>query len=65
VKGTYIIRIGASLHTYSDYNDIPLSFDNVISFLPECSEGPHTEHEHEELHTLNDKLKELLKREKR
>jgi hypothetical protein len=65
VKGEYIIRIGASLHTFYDYNDIPLSFDNVISFLPESKEGPHTAHDHEELHKLNDMLKELLKREKR
>ena len=65
MKGEYIIRIGASLHTFYDYNDIPLSFDNVISFIPDIKEGPHTDHDHEELHKLNDMLKELLKREKR
>ena len=65
MKGTYIIRNGASLHTYYDYNDIPMSFDNVISFMPEHKEGLHTDHDHEDLHKLNDLLQQLLKRERR
>ncbi len=65
MKGEYVIRIGASLHTYFNYNDIPLSFDNVISFIPDIKKGSHTNHDHEELHKLNNMLKELLKREKK
>ena len=40
------------------------SFDNVIRFEPTPPEPPHTEEEHEEMDTYNDKLKELMKRER-
>ena len=50
---------------FNNYDDIPQSFDNVIKFEPTSPEPPHTEEEHEEMETYNDKLKELLKREKR
>lgn len=48
---------------YDKYEDIPESFDNVIQFLPEIPEGPHTEDEHDIIEQWNDKLKELMKRE--
>jgi hypothetical protein len=50
---------------YDKYEDIPESFDNVIQFLPEIPEGPHTHEQHEEIEKWNDKLKELMKRETR
>ena len=37
--------------------------NNVIEFLPEIPDGPHSHEQHEEIDTWNDKLKELLKRE--
>ena len=59
----FVILLNNELVTYNKYEDIPDSFDNVISFLPEVPEGPHTEEQHSEIESWNDKLKELLKRE--
>lgn len=60
----FVILIKGKLHTYHKYEDIPQEFDNVIKFLPEIPEGPHTHDDHEEIDSWNDKLKELLKRER-
>ena len=59
----FVILIDGHLKTYNDYNSIPLVFDNVIEFSPSIPEGPHTEEQHAELDSWNNKLKELLKRE--
>jgi hypothetical protein len=59
----FVILRNGVLETYINYDDIPKTFDNVIKFMPDYSEGPHTHEEHEELHLWNDRLKELLKRE--
>ena len=59
----FVILIDGQLKTYTDYNSIPLVFDNVIEFSPSIPEGPHTEEQHMELDSWNNKLKELLKRE--
>jgi hypothetical protein len=61
----FVVLINGQLQTYDKYEDIPLEFDNVIKFLPEIPEGPHTHEQHEELDLWNNKLKELLKRERR
>jgi|TARA_B100001059_G_C17345450_1_gene337954 hypothetical protein len=62
--GEYIIKIGDKLFEYTNTNDIPEKFDNLIKFMPTSPESPHTEEEHKEMATYNDKLKELMKREK-
>ena len=49
---------------YSNYDVIHQRLDNVINVEPTPPEPPHTEEEHEEMDTYNDKLKELMKREK-
>lgn len=59
----FVILRNGVLETYHNYEEIPQKFDNVIKFIPDYNEGPHTHEEHEELHLWNDKLKELLKRE--
>jgi hypothetical protein len=59
----FVVLRNGVLETYNNYEDIPEKFDNVIKFVPDYSEGPHTHEEHEELHLWNDKLKQLLKRE--
>lgn len=61
----FVILEGNQLRTYNRFEDIPLEFDNLISFKPCYSEGPHTEEEHEEIGTWNEKLKELMKRERK
>jgi hypothetical protein len=60
----FVILLNGNLVTYNKYEDIPDSFDNVISFLPEMPNEPHTNEQHEEIDQWNDKLKELLKKEK-
>lgn len=59
----FVILINGELRVYSNYSSIPSSFDNVIEFVPYIPEGPHTEDQHIEINSWNDKLKELLKRE--
>jgi hypothetical protein len=60
----FVILLNGNLVTYNKYEDIPDSFDNVISFLPEIPNEPHTNEQHEKIDQWNDKLKELLKKEK-
>ncbi len=64
MKHEFVILIGGKLYTYENYEDIPETFDNVIKFVPAFAPGPHTHDEHEELSYWNQKLKELMKREK-
>jgi hypothetical protein len=59
----FVILLNGELKTYDDYNAIPLAFDNVIEFSPSTPEGTHTEDQHIEIDSWNNKLKELLKRE--
>tara|TARA_B100001996_G_scaffold101862_1_gene76392 strand:+ start:1133 stop:1330 length:198 start_codon:yes stop_codon:yes gene_type:complete len=63
VNGQFIVKVGNNLLEFSNYNDIPDTFDNVVVFKPDYPEPPHTEEEHNFLGTFNDKLKELMKRE--
>ena len=60
----FVILNDGELTTYKNYNDIPESFDNVIEFIPEIPPEPHTEEQHEEIGEWNNKLKELMKRER-
>tara|TARA_R100001591_G_scaffold65077_1_gene74614 strand:- start:729 stop:941 length:213 start_codon:yes stop_codon:yes gene_type:complete len=63
-KGTYKVLIGNKVHTCYHWNDIPLSFDNMILFQPDWEEGPHTEEQHKYYESFGDKFDEILKREK-
>ncbi len=65
MKGEFVVLIGKDLHTFENYEDIPEEFDNVIKFLPDYPPGPHTEEDHQYIHTFRSKLKELMQREKR
>lgn len=60
----FVIKRNGILETYTQYDDIPLDFDYVIEFVPSIPEGPHTDEQHEEIEQWNEKLKELMKREK-
>ena len=64
MRGKFTIRIDKKIHVFENYDDIPETFDNVIEFLPEYPEPPHTEEQHEYIDSFAFKLKELLKREK-
>lgn len=59
----FVIKIGSELKTYTKFEDIPTTFDHVISFLPEIPEGPHTEEQHEEIGLWEGRLQELMRRE--
>ena len=58
----FVIRINESLLEFSNYDDIPSEFDNLISFEPEVPPEPHTEEQHKEMESYLDKLQELLSR---
>ena len=59
----FVLLVKGELKTYTNYEDIPDKFNNLIKFLPEIPEPPHTHEQHEELGLWNERLKELLKRE--
>ena len=63
MKGEFIIKVGSALVTYDDYDDIPIEFDNLISFKPDAPEPPHSEEDHKEMETYNTKLQEIMRRE--
>jgi hypothetical protein len=63
MKGEFDIILNGVIKRYTDFDDIPLVFDNLIRFEPEIIPEPHTEEQHEEMETYNDKLKELMSRE--
>lgn len=56
----FVVKRKGVLETYTNYDDIPKDFDHVIKFLPEIPEGPHTEEQHEEIESWNDKLQALM-----
>ena len=56
----FVILKNGKLETYTDYNKIPKSFDNVIRFEPEVPPEPHTEEQHEEIEEWTKKLQKLM-----
>ena len=64
MKGEYVIKINGELITYTDYDDIPNSFDHVISFNPDWPASPHTQEDHDYMAVFNDKLQALMERER-
>ena len=64
MKGEYIIKSGGELMTYTDYDDIPDTFDHVIKFNPNWPESPHTQEDHDYMETFNGKLQRLMEIEK-
>ena len=59
--------INGELITFDNYEDIPDEFEHVIKFLPDIPEpvnDDHTDEEHEELAKWNDRLQELMEKER-
>jgi len=48
---------------YSNFDDIPESFENLIRFAPEIPPEPHTEEQHHEIDQWNKRLQILMRRE--
>ena len=64
MKGEYVIMVAGELITYTDYDDIPNTFDHVIKFNPDWPPSPHTQEDHDYMETFNDKLQVLMEIEK-
>lgn len=64
MKHEFVILRKGVLETYNKYEDIPGDFDHIIKFLPDIPDGPHTDEQHEEIDSWNEKLQELLKKER-
>ena len=60
----FIIKDKGNLTIYTNYEDIPQVFDHVIKFLPEIPPEPHTQDQHDEIDQWDNKLKQLMKRER-
>lgn len=58
-----VLRNGV-IETYTTYEDIPDDFDNLIKFLPDFPEGPHSHDEHEHIEEWNRKLQLLMEKER-
>lgn len=59
----FVLLIKGELKTYTNYEDIPEQFDNVIKFLPDIPDGPHSHEQHEEIDSWHMKFKNLMSRE--
>ena len=56
--------VNGELITYDKYEDIPEKFEHVIKFIPDIPEEPHTEEEHDELSLWNERLQQLMEKER-
>lgn len=59
----FVVRVAGRLETYDRFDDIPDKIDHVIEFRPEVPPPPHTDAQHEEIDSWNNKLQELIRRE--
>ena len=61
--------VNGILETYTKYEDIPKTFDNVIKFIPDVPEpegenGNHTDEQHLEMAKWNGRLQSLMEKER-
>ena len=56
--------INGELVTFDKYEDIPEEFEHVIKFLPDIILPPHTQEDHDELAKWDDRLQELMEKER-
>jgi len=61
--GVFKILIGNELHTYTNYDEIPKTFTNLISFKLDHSSERHTEEEHTMIEEKANLIHELITRE--
>ncbi|MEM6866979.1 MAG: hypothetical protein AAF528_01150 [Cyanobacteria bacterium P01_C01_bin.121] len=59
------MRIGKQLLTYSDVDQVPDAFDNLILFEPDFPEPPHTIADHAHMASFPSVMAELMKRERK
>jgi hypothetical protein len=63
ITGFFKILIGNVLYTYTNYNEIPKTFTNLIAFKLDYSSEPHTEEEHLMIEEKANLIHELMSRE--
>lgn len=61
--GEYIVLVNGRVKTFTNWEDIPSSFENIIKFNPTPPPSPHSEEDHEYIKTFDDKLHEFMNRE--
>jgi hypothetical protein len=64
ITGKFVILDERNIKTFSNYNDIPSSFDNLIGFEPDYPNPPHTEEQHKAIESYSFLLNDLLRRER-
>jgi hypothetical protein len=64
MKGEFILMIDGKLETFDDYRKIPRVFQHLIKFSPDIPPPPHNEKQHQEMDVWNERLLELVNREK-
>ena len=62
LTGKFVIRKNGKLEKYVRFDDIPNSFEHVISFKPDYPPEPHTEEQHNQMSKFDDYLRELMSR---
>jgi hypothetical protein len=55
--------VNGTIQTYTKFEDVPDCIDHVIAFLPEIPPEPHTQEQHDEIDSWQDKFQELMRRE--
>lgn len=58
----FVVRVAGRLETYDRFELIPDEFEHVIEFRPEVPPPPHTDAQHKEIDSWNDRLQELMRR---
>ena len=62
LTGKFVVLKDKQRLKFTNYDDIPSSFNHVISFEPDYPEPPHTSEQHEEIEKYKSYLQELLNR---
>jgi len=60
--GEFVIKRKGKLERYNKFDDIPSSFEHLISFKPDYPPEPHTEEQHNQMSNFDNYLKELMTR---
>ena len=60
--GEFVIKRNKKLERYDKFDDIPNSFEHLISFKPDYPPEPHTEEQHNQMSKFDNYLKELMTR---
>ena len=60
--GEFVIKRNGKLEKYNKFDDIPGSFEHLISFKPDYPPEPHTEEQHNQMSKFDNYLKELITR---